>query len=138
MLAVKLHTLSVLEKTRELVYGGWVQKMAAQDMAGEQASTYDLHACKFCMGAAVDRAAANVGIDAVYARSSAREHAFEQIGRLVVEDAGVIDRNSVDELINAIVEWNDRPGRIKAQVVDTLDQAIANTKEDIENGVYGS
>jgi hypothetical protein len=98
-------TVAILQHARDLLAAGWCQGKSAIGSHAGRVSPLDSEACSFCVSGAFDRSWIDLGL--TLANDIAARRAFQ----------AVIGWSS-------IINWNDTPGRTKADVLDAFTRAI--------------
>jgi hypothetical protein len=98
-------TVAILQHACDLVTAGWCQGKSAIDSHGGRVSPLDSEACAFCVSGAFDRSWIDLGL--TLADDIAARRAFRTVTGW-----------------SSIINWNDTPGRPKADVVDAFARAI--------------
>jgi hypothetical protein len=99
------------EAKRLLVDRGWCQGAMAKDEFGVECDEDAPEACHFCLAGALVRARTNLGEGSVQAAENA------------IADVLGLDKSYL------YVNWNDRAGRTKEQVLSVMDLAIKKAGE---------
>jgi len=105
--------LQILIEARSILSRGWIQ-----------GSAYNYERTAFCAGGAIDRAFQNQG----YTNDREGREIFQLAERAVLQ---VACRSWSLPFCN-IPMWNDMPGRTKAEVLRTFDEAITELTKEIE------
>ncbi len=108
---------TILEKARELVKRGWCKGAAARTGKGRSTYPGDPYATKFCSVGACERALHNKhpSPTEIYLASGVYNSVIEVLCEAM-------------QTVN-ILSWNDDPLRLKTDVLDAYDKAIASLSE---------
>jgi hypothetical protein len=107
-----------LEKARELIQKGWVQKDFARDEEGNGVEDYEKNekcTC-FCLLGAIDRAVYpemnfSIPVETLVVGMLKEKYAYNR---------------------NGVIPWNDAPGRTQQEVIDILTDTIKACPKQIE------
>lgn len=118
-----MNTLEALKEARRLVEGGWTQRFAARNAAGESCWVDSPLAVAYC---ATGAASAATWDDPVADEATLFSAVIEALTG-ALSDLWEVEIKEYDppwNSIEALTRWNDSPGRSKNEVLRLYDRAI--------------
>ena len=112
-----MNSVEILEGAIETIKQGWVQSSLAIDSSGKEVDPTDSAAVRWCILGSLRKAAQIDGDTWNHAFSSDLFPEWNRARQVLYDVLGM-----------SLAEWNDRPGRIREDVLVVLNEALDKEK----------